>query len=140
MELQEYYSKIQNVCQQAKKSVDKGLLGTNQELFDAYNYVNQAIALNPNDLELHLAKLKLADITGQNEQKNEVLNYIINSPSMSLRSIVAKGEAYLALNQNREARSMFDMADNIATAKRYKEKTFRYDASKRRAKLYKASK
>jgi len=101
--------------EQAKKSVDKGLLGTNQELFDAYNYVNQAIALNPNDLELHLAKLKLADITGQNEQKNEVLNYIINSPSMSLRSIVAKGEAYLALNQNREARSMFDMADNIAT-------------------------
>ena len=94
----------------AKGSADTALFGSQKELFVAYDYINKAIALNPNDLELYLAKLKLAKITNQPLASEEILNKIINSPSTTVPDLVAKGDAYATLNRYREARNNYEFA------------------------------
>lgn len=94
----------------AKGSADTALFGSQKELFVAYDYINKAIALNPDDLELYLAKLKLAKITNQPLASEQILNKIINSPSTTVPDLVAKGDAYAALNRYREARNNYEFA------------------------------
>ena len=94
----------------AKGSADTALFGSQKELFTAYDYINKAIAMNPNDLELYLAKLKLAKITNQPLASEQILNKIINSPSTTVPDMVAKGDAYATLNRYREARNSYEFA------------------------------
>ena len=96
---------------------NKSLLGSNQDLFKALDYINKAIAANNNDLALHLAKLKLTKITNQPEQTKITLNKIINSSNTDLMSIVIKGEAYITLNDYSNAQKAFAQAITLSKTK-----------------------
>lgn len=88
----------------------KALIGSNGEFFKAFDLINKAVNSNNEDLELHLAKLKLAKITNQSALSEKLMEEIIQSPKQDLISTVIKGEAYLILNNYKEAQRAFDLA------------------------------
>ena len=98
----------------SKDTADSRDFTTNKDVYLAYDYVNEAIQRTPNDLKLHLAKIKLGKITHQMELTTENLNYIIQSASNSLMDTVIKGEAYLSLGRERDAVYTFENAINFA--------------------------
>lgn len=98
----------------SKDTADSRDFTTNKDVYLAYDYVNEAIQRTPNDLKLHLAKIKLGKLTHQMELTNDNLNYIIQSASNSLMDTVIKGEAYLSLGRERDAVYTFENAINFA--------------------------
>jgi tetratricopeptide (TPR) repeat protein len=100
--------------EKAQVSSNKAQLGSNGELFKAFDYINKAIVANPDDLELHLAKLKLAKITNQPALSDAELKAITMDTSGDLVNMVVKGEAYLTLYDYNEAKKAFDAAANSA--------------------------
>lgn len=101
-----YYAKAQS-------SSTQSLIGSNKDLFNALDYVNKAIIIDNSDLELHLAKLKLAKLTNQPKLSESALNEIVKSQDAGLVSTITKGEAYLALNQYAQAKQSFDKATTL---------------------------
>lgn len=99
---------------QAIVSSSKSIIGSNKELFNALDSINKAIAANNQDLELHLAKLKLAKLTNQPELTKAELNKIIEGSADNLTNNVVKGEAYLTLNDYMNAEKTFDSAINLS--------------------------
>jgi len=99
----------------AKDTGDSEAYTTNKDVYLAYDYVNKAIEKTPNDLKLHLAKIKLARITHQIPLSKDSLNYIIQSASNSVMDSVIKGEAYLALGREKDAVYTFENAINFAS-------------------------
>lgn len=98
----------------AQTATAKGMFASNNDLYTALDYVNEAIKNSPNDLELHLAQLKLIQLTNQPALADEVLKKIITSPADDIGSRVVKGEAYLTLGDYRNAQNVF--ADAIISA------------------------
>ena len=99
----------------AKDTADSEAYTTNKDAYLAYEYVDKALARTPNDLKLHLAKIKLARITHQMPMTTESLNYIIQSASNNVMDSVIKGEAYLALGREKDAVYTFENAINFAS-------------------------
>ena len=99
----------------ARDEADSQTYTTNKDVYLAYDYVNKAIEKTPNDLKLHLAKIKLARITHQVPMSKESLNYIIQSANNSVMDSVIKGEAYLALGREKDAVYTFENAINFAS-------------------------
>lgn len=89
---------------------------TNKELYLAYDYVNKAIEKCPQDLELHLAKLKMARLVHQADLSKDSLNYIIQAAGNNLMDSVIKGEAYLALGREKDAVYTFENAINFSNS------------------------
>ena len=99
----------------AKDQADSETYTTNKDAYLAYEYVDKAIEKTPNDLKLHLAKLKLARITHQMPMSTDSLNYIIQSAGNNVMDSVIKGEAYLALGREKDAVYTFENAINFAS-------------------------
>lgn len=99
---------------QAQIFSNKSFCGSNADLFKALDSINKAIEANNQDLELHLAQLKLSDITNQPEQSKIALGKIISSPANDLESLVTKGEAYLTLYDYKNAQNAFDSAMSLS--------------------------
>lgn len=98
----------------SKDTADSETFTTNKDVYLAYDYVNKAIAKTPDDLKLHLAKIKLARITHQVPMSKDSLNYIIQSANNSLVDTIIKGEAYLALGREKDAVYTFENAINFS--------------------------
>lgn len=98
----------------SKERGDSDSMTTNKEVYLAYEYINKAIERTPDDLELHLAKIKLAKITHQLPMTKDSLNYIVQAASNSLMDSVIKAEAYLALGREKDAVYTFENAVNFA--------------------------
>jgi tetratricopeptide (TPR) repeat protein len=98
----------------AKDRGENNGITTNREVYLAYDYINKAIEKCPEDLELHLAKLKLARLIHQDPLSQDSLNYIVQSAGNSLMDNVIKGEAYLALGREKDAVYTFENAVNFS--------------------------
>lgn len=98
----------------SKAHGDNNGITTNREVYLAYDYVNKAIEKCPEDLKLHLAKLKLARLVHQEPLSRDSLNYIIQSAGNNLMDSVIKGEAYLALGREKDAIYTFENAINFS--------------------------
>lgn len=98
----------------SKTSANNGILASSKDLYKAYDYITKATAANPDDLELHLAQLKMAKLTNQGDKSKEILDKIIQSPTIGVADTVVKGEAYLALNNYAEAEKTFKLEQNAA--------------------------
>lgn len=83
-------------------------LGRNKDFETAYDNIQRALNANPNDLQLYLAKLKLAKLMNRQRDTEETLNKIIDSPVRGLSDMLAKGDAYFAMNKYQEAKDMFE--------------------------------
>lgn len=102
---------------QAQKSATKATLGSSKDLYVALNYVNKALAANNQDLELHLAKLKLSKMTKQPYITQEDAKTIVQQQASDIGNKIVKGEAYLALHDFANAQKTFestiDLSDNV---------------------------
>lgn len=98
----------------AKDRGQNNHITTNQEVYLAYDYVNKAIEKCPEDLKLHLAKLKLARLIHQDPISQDSLNYIVQTAGNGVMDSVLKGEAYLALGREKDAVYSFENAVNFA--------------------------
>lgn len=96
--------------EQAKTVSAKALISSNKDFFAVYEDIERAIKAYPKDLELYLAKLKLEEITGQQEKTQETLAEILASPSTELCDLASKAEAYLTLNEYAEADKIYKVA------------------------------
>ena len=98
----------------SKDTADSSQFTTNKDLYLAYDYVMEALQRTPDNLKLHLAKIKLGKLTHQMERTKEDLNYIIQSAGNTLTDTVIKGEAYLSLGREKDAIYTFENAINFA--------------------------
>lgn len=99
---------------QAQKSATKATLGSNKDLFVALNYVNKALAADNQDLELHLAKLKLCKMTKQPYISREEAKNIVFQDTHNIGNKIVQGEAYLTLNDFANAKKTFDSAVDLS--------------------------
>lgn len=98
----------------SKDHADSSEITTNKELYIAYDYINKAIEKCPDDLELHLAKLKISQLVHMEDMPKESLDYIIKAAGNNVMDSVIKGEAYLALGREADAVYTFENAINFA--------------------------
>ena len=101
---------LANAYFEQAKETSQNLLSREKELKTAYSNLERALEANPNDLQLYLAKLKLAKITNQQKATQETLDRIITTPARGLNDMLAKGDAYYAMNKYQEAKDMFEKA------------------------------
>ncbi|MBX2861336.1 MAG: tetratricopeptide repeat protein [Vampirovibrio sp.] len=74
---------------------------------DAERAIDQALQANPNDIQLHLAKLRLQRLSGKPQAAQAELQQIVNRPAVTQPDKIAKGEALLALGQYQESDQVF---------------------------------
>lgn len=94
----------------ATESANKTMFKSNRKLVDALVYINKAIEENPNNLELYITKSKLVRIINSPVESKEVLVKIVSSPNKTIADLLTKGDAYLALEQYRDARNIYAQA------------------------------
>jgi len=92
----------------AKVSTSQSALVRNKDLEIAYDNIQKALSASPNNLELYLAKLKLAKLTNREKESQETLDKIINTPVRGLNDMLARGDAFLAMNKYQEAKDSFE--------------------------------
>ena len=99
---------VANAYFEQAKSTSQNLLGREKELKTAYTNIERALEANPNNLQLYLAKLKLAKITNKEKDTQETLDRIIATPARGLNDMLAKGDAYYAMNKYQDAKDTFE--------------------------------
>ena len=98
----------------AMEAANKASFSSDKKLIDAYNYLDKAIELNPEDLELYLAKAKISSLINRQDVSVENLNTIINKQACRLEDFLVKGDAYAALGKYKQAFSEYRSAVNEA--------------------------
>ncbi len=96
----------------AKVASAKNAIGSTQNFVKALDNVNKAIAANPKDLELYLAKIKLMNVANQRFNQKDLLAQLVNFPAKNTNDMVTKGEAYFVLDDIPHANDMFEQAIN----------------------------
>lgn len=98
----------------AQMSPNKALFESDKNLLNMLDCINKAISVNDQDLELNLAKLKLAKIINQPALIKTELERISAAQDTNLVNAVAKGEAYMTLNDYKNAEKAFDSSINLS--------------------------
>ena len=96
--------------EQSKETASKSNTLRDKELNEAYKNVERALKFNPNDLELYLTKLKLAKLTNQEKTAEQTIRKIIAMPAKGINDMLAKGDAYYAMNRFKEAKNSFEQS------------------------------
>lgn len=94
----------------ATESANKSMFKSNRRLADALVYIDKAIKENPDNLELYLTKSKLTRLIHNQVESKEVLLKIVSAPNVNVSDLLTKGNAYIALQQYRDARNIFTQA------------------------------
>ncbi len=98
----------------AKSSSDGQALGQESDLVAAEQAIDEALRVNPNDLRLHLASLRINQLSGKPEASYEKMESILQSPAQNDSERMVQGEALMALGRYEDAdqlfRSMMDEA------------------------------
>jgi tetratricopeptide (TPR) repeat protein len=91
-----------------KTSTESAATGMESDTADAENAVQEALRYNPNDLRLHLAALRIAQIDGKPQASDAELQQIVSRPAQTESDRVVQGEAYWSLGKYQEANQIFD--------------------------------
>ena len=98
----------------AMDSANKATFSSDKKLLQAYDYLEKAIKCDPSDLELYLAKAKIASLINKPSQSVASLNQIINSPADSIDDYIVKGDAYSTLGDYKAATQEYKKAVSCA--------------------------
>jgi tetratricopeptide (TPR) repeat protein len=82
-------------------------MGAESDLVDAQQAIQEALRLNPNDLRLHLANLRISQLAGQPVMSDAELNKIVSIPPRNESEQMIQGEAYLSLGRYQDADHVF---------------------------------
>ena len=94
----------------ATESANKSMFKSNRRLKDSLVYIDKAIKENPDNLELYLTKSKLIRLVNNQVESKEVLLKIVSAPNNNVGDLLTKGNAYIALQQYRDARNVYAQA------------------------------
>ncbi|MEW5821362.1 MAG: tetratricopeptide repeat protein [Cyanobacteriota bacterium] len=94
----------------AKKDTVGGIMASPGDYVEAEQALRRAVAANPNDLELHLALLRISDLAGNKELAQNEYNMIASSPAQTPAQSVIRGEALFALNRYKDGEAEFQRA------------------------------
>ncbi len=89
-----------------KTATSAQAMGNDSQLVDAEQAIDQALQINPNDLRLHLAKLRISQLTGKPSDSEAELRRIVSRPPTTDVDAMIQGQAYMALGQ-------FDTSDRL---------------------------
>lgn len=98
----------------AMDAASKSSFSSDKRLIEAYNYLDQAIKMNPDDLELYLAKAKISSILNQPGNSTASLQQILSKQCRSIDDYLVKGDAYAALSEYKAAASEYQSAIKMA--------------------------
>lgn len=87
---------------------------SDKRLLEAYGYLNRAIELNPNDLELYLAKAKISTLLNMQSETAETLSAILNKNGASIDDYLVRGDAYAILGNYKVAFNQYKSAIKLA--------------------------
>ncbi len=99
---------------EAKDIISNSAVISSEKLYQAREKLNAAVELNPSDVELRLAKLKLDKIIGI-ERTGKELQAIINSEPQNVAEYIVKGEALSVEGEYVLAKEEYEKAINTAT-------------------------
>jgi tetratricopeptide (TPR) repeat protein len=92
----------------AQKTATTGnITGNESDLVTAEQHVQEALKLNPNDLRLHLAMLRISQMAGKPAASAAEYQRIVAAPTNTATERMVKGEALLALGRYEEADQLF---------------------------------
>lgn len=93
------------VAQQQLSSAQ--LTGFESDLVSAEETLTQALKYNPNDLRLHLAKLRISQLSGKPGLTPQEYQTLLNTPAQNDTERLIQGEALLALGRFQESDQVF---------------------------------
>lgn len=82
-------------------------MGSDSDLVNAEQSIQEALRLNPNDLRLHLANLRISQLAGKPAMSEMELNNIASMTPRNESEQMVQGEALLALGRYPEADQLF---------------------------------
>ena len=103
---------------EAQELVTKSSTGSKEKLYSAIEKLDSAINLEPENVELRLAKLKIEKLIGKDASQSEYGIILLNEPTCPTEYIV-KGEAYAIEGEYVNAKFEFDKA--IGTANKFED-------------------
>ena len=103
---------------EAQELITKSTTASKDKLYKASAKLESAIKLEPENVELRLAKLKLDKLIGLQSAESEYGIILLNEPTCPAEYIV-KGEAYSIENEYVNAKAEFDKA--ISTAEKFED-------------------
>lgn len=98
----------------AMDAASKSSFSSDTKLIEASEYLDKAIQMNPDDLELYLAKAKISSLINQPGSTVSTLNEVIQKPCSSIDDYLVKGDAYSALSNYKAASEQYNCAINAA--------------------------
>jgi tetratricopeptide (TPR) repeat protein len=82
-------------------------VGADSDLMNAEQSIQEAMRLNPNDMRLHLANLRIAQLTGKARTSDAELQKIASMTPQNEHEAMMQGEAFIALGRYQEADQLF---------------------------------
>jgi len=90
-----------------RTSVESNFSGQESNLADAEEMLDAALRLNPNDMGLRLASLRIAQLAGKPQASEEELNQILETPARNDAERFIQGQAYYALGHYPQSDAIF---------------------------------
>lgn len=82
-------------------------MGADSDLVNAEQSIQEALRLNPNDLRLHLASLRISQLAGKPTMSEAELNSLATLVPHNESEQMIQGEAFLSLGRYQEADQLF---------------------------------
>lgn len=82
-------------------------MGSDSDLMNAEHSIQEALRMNPNDLRLHLANLRISQLAGKPAMSESELNRLVGQAPHNEAEQMMQGEAFLALGRYQEADQVF---------------------------------
>lgn len=99
----------------AQKDSMGGFVASPGDFVNAEQALRKAVAAQPNDLELHLALLRISELAGKSDAAEQELNAIVSKPASTPADGVVRGEALFALRRYKEGNDEFLKSLNYST-------------------------
>ena len=83
-------------------------MGADSDLMNAEQSIQEALRMNPNDLRLHLANLRISQLAGKPGMSEAELNTLAGMTPRNESEQMIQGEAFLSLGRYQEADQVFN--------------------------------
>lgn len=83
-------------------------MGADSDLVNAEQSIQEALKMNPNDLRLHLANLRISQLAGKPAASEAELNQLASMTPRNEAEQMIQGEAFLSLGRYQEADQVFN--------------------------------
>jgi tetratricopeptide (TPR) repeat protein len=91
-----------------KTAMNAQTMGSDSTIVNAEQAIEQALQLNPNDLRLHLAHMRISQLAGKPAATDAELERLVANPPRNEAEEMIQGEAFLSLGRYDEADKVFN--------------------------------